>query len=86
MTTPIAAGQNDRKVMGWRWLLWMVFGRHKWAYHNPYDRTCKVCGRREVSHCADPESWNRSWWEAWNDGDERKHYEASNAELRRADD
>lgn len=81
-TAAIAAnGRVDRNVRGWRWLLWMVFGRHKWAYRNPYDRTCKMCGRHEVSHCADLDSWNRAWWETWNDGDERKHYEASNAEV-----
>jgi hypothetical protein len=81
MTTPIAAGPNDVTVSGWRWLLWKVFGRHKWGYYNPYDRTCKVCGRREVSHCASLDSWNKSWGETWDEGDERKHYEASNASL-----
>lgn len=79
-TATIAAnGRVDRNVRGWLWLLWKVFGRHKWNYYNPYDRTCEVCGRREVSHCADIYSWNRAWWETWNEGNEWKHYEAPNA-------
>jgi len=78
-TAAIAAnGRVDRGVRGWSWLLWKVFGRHKWSYYNPYQRECKICERREISHCADLDSWNRAWWEVWNEGDERKHYEASN--------
>lgn len=52
-----------------------IFWKHKWVYRNPYDRTCSVCGRVEVSYCSDLESWNRDWWEAHNDGKESLHYE-----------
>lgn len=46
--------------------------RHKWEYRNPYDRTCKVCGRHEVSHCW-AGSWGSSWWEVFREGDLDKH-------------
>lgn len=78
-TSLAATGRVDRSVRGWRWLLWKVFGRHQWHYRNPFDRTCQVCGRYEVSHCASMEAWTPAWWETWNDGDEAKHYEAPNA-------
>jgi len=75
----------DRRVGGWRKLLWLAFGSHKWEYHrtpsgkiNPYSRICSVCGRHEESVCQSLESWNRSWWEVWNDGDEQKHYQTPN--------
>jgi len=45
---------------------------HDWYYRNPYDRTCRKCGRNEVSHCL-PGEWNRAWWEVFNEGDESKH-------------
>ena len=64
----------DRGVGGWRRAIWRIFGSHTWRYRNPYDRTCEVCGRNEVSHCAAMESWDRAWWEVWNDGEEQKHY------------
>lgn len=77
-TAAIAAnGRVDRNVRGWRWLLWMFFGRHKWVYRNPYDRTCTVCARREVVYSLDMTDSGR--WDAIRDGDELKHYEASNA-------
>lgn len=59
-----------------RKLLWKVFGRHEWNYRNPYDRTFSVCGLREVSHCWDLVSWGEAWWEVWDEGAERKHYES----------
>lgn len=49
-----------------RWL-----GLHHWRYRNPYDRTCKVCGRHEVSHCS--VSWRNAWWEVFSEGDRAKH-------------
>lgn len=70
----------ERRTKGWRWLLWKVFGSHKWGYRNPYYRICKVCDRREVSHCADFESWYKSWWETFDDGDERRHYVSTEPE------
>lgn len=53
-----------------------VFWRHHWVYRNPYDRTRSTCGRREVSMCWTLETWNRGWWETYNDGDECKHYKS----------
>ena len=53
-------------------IYWLLFG-HRWKYRNPYDRTCKVCNRHEVSHCWDLKSWNRSWWEIFDEGDATKH-------------
>ena len=35
-------------------ILIMLFGRdpiHDWQYRNPYDRTCKICGRNEQEEC-----------------------------------
>ena len=55
-------------------LLWIFFGGHSWKYRNPYDRTCQVCGKHEVSHCSDIENWSRAWWEIFAAGDETKHY------------
>ena len=53
-------------------LLSFLLSPHKWEYRNPYDRTCSVCGRHEVSHCYSGE-WSRSWWECFDDGDANKH-------------
>jgi hypothetical protein len=47
--------------------------KHTWIYRNPSDRTCSVCGRNEVEFCRDIESWNRTWWEVFNDGDLTRH-------------
>ena len=71
------ANSMDFRVGGWRATLWRIFGGHQWEYRNPYDRTCKTCGRLEVAHCW-PDQWNSQWWEVFRDGDERKHYESPN--------
>ena len=55
-------------------LLWIIFGRHKWTYRNPYDRTCSVCGKHEIVYCSNVKGQSNSWWEVFNDGDESKHY------------
>lgn len=46
---------------------------HKWEYRNPSDRTCKICGRREVEHywAGFPE---QSWWEVFDEGNEIAHH------------
>jgi len=48
---------------------------HQWEYRNPYDRTCKICGRHEVEHCWGMSyfEWNSGWWEIFDDGDLTKH-------------
>lgn len=55
-----------------------VINGHSWDYRNPFDRTCKKCGRHEVSHCWSMSTWNKAWWEVFNDGDagEHKHRKA----------
>lgn len=46
--------------------------RHRWQYRNPYDRTCRTCGRHEVAHgwAAELHIW---WWEVFDEGDQGKH-------------
>lgn len=41
---------------------------HKWDYHNPYNRTCKICMRHEVKHCRSLETWRYDWWEVFFEG------------------
>ena len=53
-----------------------IFSGHRWKYRNPYDRTCKICGRNEVSHCWDLKSWNTSWWEVFDEGNPELHRSA----------
>ena len=51
--------------------------RHRWNYHNPYERTCDICGRREVQHCADIKHFYnafKGWWEVWDRGDPGLHH------------
>lgn len=71
------ASSMDCRVGGWRATMWRIFGRHQWEYRNPYDRSCKTCGRNEVAH-----SWaghpEHQWWEVFRDGDQHKHYESPN--------
>lgn len=51
---------------------------HKWQYRNPYDRTCKICGRNEQEECW-PDEFRRygfrakGWWEVYREGDPKKH-------------
>lgn len=49
-----------------------MFRPHQWFYYNPYDRTCSICSRREVSHYF-PDHQSNNHWEVFNDGDEQKH-------------
>lgn len=59
-----------------RSILW----RHHWQYRNPFDRTCKVCGRHEVGHSL-PWNWNHRfkwWWEVFNEGNIERHTEGKN--------
>ena len=80
-TTTTPDGRSfERQVVGWRKTLWRIFGRHQWEYRNPYDRTCKTCGRLEVAHCW-PDQRHHHWWEVFRDGDEHKHYESHNTPL-----
>lgn len=52
-----------------------LLGLHIWHYHNPYDRTCSICGQHEVQHCR---AWGgSSWWEVFRDGDQHAHKEAA---------
>jgi hypothetical protein len=59
-----------RFIAWWRRTFW----RHRWVSHRPYRRTCSVCGRYEVSHCASMESWHNDWWEVFDNGDVSKHW------------
>lgn len=51
---------------------------HKWAYRNPYDRTCKICGRNEQEECW-PDDYHRygmrarGTWTVYREGDPKKH-------------
>lgn len=56
-------------------LKWLrrTLGMHEWEYHNPYDRTCKVCGRHEVEHCRSLDTWAYGWWEVFREGDPALH-------------
>lgn len=56
-------------------LLWRIFKWHSWEYRNPYDRTCKVCGKREVAHSFGGSSW---FWEVFSNGDAKKHEQSPN--------
>jgi hypothetical protein len=73
------AGRSDRLAMN-DYIFWAIIvalvafaywmrERHKWEYHNPYERRCKKCGRIEVEYCRDLRSWNQSWWEVHRYGD-----------------
>lgn len=51
---------------------------HRWKYRNPYDRTCKICGRHEQEECWADEYARygmraRGIWEVYNEGDPQKH-------------
>lgn len=49
---------------------WLLFGC-RFEYRNPYDRTCRICGRHEIGH-----SWpgdNKWYWECFDNGDKSKH-------------
>jgi hypothetical protein len=61
-----------------RFLAWWrrTFWRHDWDRSRPYRRTCKVCGRYEVSHCQSMDTWHDAWWETFNEGDPSKHWKA----------
>jgi hypothetical protein len=56
-----------------KWLL-EPYSPHKWEYRNPYDRTCKKCGRNEQEECW-ADSYARhgmrctGWWEVYREGD-----------------
>lgn len=58
-----------------KWLRKLLFSDHRWEYRNPYDRTCAICGRHEVSHCRGMETWNIAWWEVFDEGDPQAHKE-----------
>lgn len=60
------------KIISW---LRKTFIRHQWDYRNPYNRTCKTCGRLEIAYYQSLETWNHSWWDAHVDGDKSKHLE-----------
>ncbi len=38
--------------------------RHRWVYHNPYDRRCRVCDRHEVQM---QRFASQPYWETWSD-------------------
>lgn len=65
-------------IVGISWFAFFLMHGHSWHYRNPFDRTCKKCGRHEVSHCWSMSTWNKAWWEVFNDGDagEHKHRKA----------
>ncbi len=51
---------------------------HRWEYRNPYDRTCKICGRHEQEECWADEYARygmraRGTWEVYREGDPKKH-------------
>jgi hypothetical protein len=33
-----------------KWLF-SEWSEHRWNYHNPYNRTCRICGRNEQEEC-----------------------------------
>lgn len=55
-------------------LLNRLFGSHilhSWEYHNPANRTCKVCDERQVQYCADYRDVfdrTKGWWEVEREG------------------
>jgi hypothetical protein len=65
--------------------LWFrkTFWAHKWKYRNPYNRSCVTCGRHEIEFSDNGKkpfdrTRGRHWWEAYNEGDETKHYTPKN--------
>ena len=51
---------------------------HRWVYRNPFDRTCKICGRNEQEECWADEYHRygmraRGTWEVYREGDPTKH-------------
>jgi hypothetical protein len=55
---------------------------HRWKYRNPYDRTCKICGRHEQEECWADEYARygmraRGIWEVYREGDPKKHEKGS---------
>jgi hypothetical protein len=50
-------------------LIFFARDKHTWRYYNPYNRSCQMCGRHEVSHCRSVDSWGNSWWEVFDEGD-----------------
>jgi hypothetical protein len=71
------------------WIIFVIFGlvfvlsilfrdEHQWQYHNPFDRTCTICGRHEVEECWGEDFERkgfaaRGWWEVYREGDPTKH-------------
>lgn len=46
-------------------LLFHLFAtRHRWVYHNPFERRCRACNKHEVMVYT-----NIAWWETWRDSD-----------------
>lgn len=57
------------KLFRRRWLR-NALRMHHWRYRNPFDRTCRVCGRHEVFHGFDTALTHQNgWWELFDDGD-----------------
>lgn len=53
-------------------IYWFIPIKHIWAYHNPYDRKCRICGLHEVYYSSSWES-RYGWWEEYNSGNLNKH-------------
>ncbi len=55
-----------------------LFIWHRWEYRDPADRTCRVCGKREVQYCSDIDDFFNTascWWEVADDGNVENHYQ-----------
>jgi hypothetical protein len=43
-------------------------GMHLWVYRNPYDRTCRVCGKHQVEHMFLVNPPVYPWWGTFGNG------------------
>ncbi|WP_323016390.1 hypothetical protein [Castellaniella sp.] len=55
-------------------MIWPFNKLHRWVYRNPFNRTCKVCGRHEVFHGKTAALTKfEGWWEVFDDGEKALH-------------